>query len=770
MALTAKVTPSFTWPDASKVTLARLRLTARPTVELLGTLITSQLADGAVTLPKLDAALRGRFVNVKDAPYGAVGDGVTNDTPSIMLALATLKAAGGGVLRIPKGRYLMNKTVDGYAIGQYEAGNNYALLIDFPNCIIEGDGMGLTVLVAGTVSTTIIYGSAGNIGIKGITFEQGDASTDFAACATTLSRTGLDPNTATNFIDQGWTLATMIYFVGTPGAYISNIFVQECELLNPVRYGIGLGWAKNVRFANNLIKYYDGFLPPVHAQTALGAGRVGIFSGHEHVQDVTVVGNNFNGNVAGTAYSTYHGSPPGTIYYTQIAADGFVWFGLGGNITVTGNTIRNYALEACNLPTGPVVCSNNVFTTVGVGTPSAVAMFMAPSSPNDTDVDKRTYVFNSNTVIGGAAGFVGKGPIYAATLPCPYFRAICNDNIFEGVTFPVGVIGAEVFECNGNISTDCTTFFTCDATAPAAAYPLVDFRSKFFVFADNVIVGCTAVGYHFSYPMQDNGVIVISGGVIQKGLYHAGFVAPTAGTTYNVLVNDVVFVDSAGLECAPLFNDPISPDVKFVRHFGRPFHTDTSPRTPALGYRKGDVLRNTARSKGGVLFWEAIGDGIGGATFEPVFSACRGVMAQGRIYALSAATPVELLPQLEGQAPRMVSLSVINAKACTWSGGGNTVLRVRTKPVTGSPITLADIPIAKLITGTTLVAQADITFFKPADDVGGFGGATIVGSGIEVVGWDTVLNSAVNLVTNAANTDGPVVIAAQCFLEYATSV
>lgn len=48
-------------------------------------------------------------VSVKD--FGAVGDGVTNDTAAILLAVAALKAAGGGTLLFPAGTYLITAAI-----------------------------------------------------------------------------------------------------------------------------------------------------------------------------------------------------------------------------------------------------------------------------------------------------------------------------------------------------------------------------------------------------------------------------------------------------------------------------------------------------------------------------------------------------------------------------------------------------------------------------------------------------------------------------------
>src|SRR4249920_2907489 len=67
----------------------------------------SHNADGTL----IDAGTALSWINVKDAAYGAAGDGVTNDTTAINNAIAAV--AAGGTLYFPPGRYM---TDGGHAI------------------------------------------------------------------------------------------------------------------------------------------------------------------------------------------------------------------------------------------------------------------------------------------------------------------------------------------------------------------------------------------------------------------------------------------------------------------------------------------------------------------------------------------------------------------------------------------------------------------------------------------------------------------------------
>jgi polygalacturonase len=64
-------------------------------------------------------------LNVKD--FGAMGDGVTDDTAAILAALDTLMAVPkGGTLYFPKGIYIVKYTIQ--LVGAY--GHNYTIIGD----------------------------------------------------------------------------------------------------------------------------------------------------------------------------------------------------------------------------------------------------------------------------------------------------------------------------------------------------------------------------------------------------------------------------------------------------------------------------------------------------------------------------------------------------------------------------------------------------------------------------------------------------------------
>jgi Pectate lyase superfamily protein len=70
------------------------------------------------------------FVSIKDAPFGAKGNGVDDDTAAIVAAIAFMKARGGGTLYFPKGHYKTTATI----------------AVDFDGLKIQGEGLGASFI------------------------------------------------------------------------------------------------------------------------------------------------------------------------------------------------------------------------------------------------------------------------------------------------------------------------------------------------------------------------------------------------------------------------------------------------------------------------------------------------------------------------------------------------------------------------------------------------------------------------------------------------
>lgn len=64
------------------------------------------IADGSVGLSKLNFQLG--YLNAQNPPYNAKGNGTNDDTAAIQAALNDAAAAGGGVVFLPRGNYLIN--------------------------------------------------------------------------------------------------------------------------------------------------------------------------------------------------------------------------------------------------------------------------------------------------------------------------------------------------------------------------------------------------------------------------------------------------------------------------------------------------------------------------------------------------------------------------------------------------------------------------------------------------------------------------------------
>lgn len=199
-------------------------------------------------LKSLGVTVGTAFANVKDPVYGAKGDGVTNDTAAIQAAIDAVELAGGGVVLIPYGTYLVNA----------------ALTIDNPG------GNGVVILGVGapniqtTVSNANVFTITGatNCQIKDVLIDVatsvGANSTGYAisiaADGVVLDNVKVSYKTATYQFTRavsalGSSAFTMRggYYKGLAGVFITatahaagDIIIDGCRIIATAANGIAL--------------------------------------------------------------------------------------------------------------------------------------------------------------------------------------------------------------------------------------------------------------------------------------------------------------------------------------------------------------------------------------------------------------------------------------------------------------------------------------------------------------------------------------------------
>lgn len=157
----------------------------------------------------------GLAINVKDTRFGAVGDGVVDDTAAINAALVYADTLGGGTVYLPKGTYLVSQF----------ASSDSAVLLEHDNVHIVGAGRGVTelILAANTAKHLVNIKNCSKVSIRSMS---------------------LNGNRTNQAVDSGF---HALRLSAANEATADDLFIQEA-----IHYGIGgqAGSVHRVRLTN----------------------------------------------------------------------------------------------------------------------------------------------------------------------------------------------------------------------------------------------------------------------------------------------------------------------------------------------------------------------------------------------------------------------------------------------------------------------------------------------------------------------------------------
>lgn len=198
------------------------------------------IVDGnPVNLSTAVSSFSGMFINVKDPQFGAIGDGVTNDTVAITNAIAAADDAGGGVIVFPPGTYLtgsISTSVDNIALlgfGQATIRFNSSGNLTFTDDTIDAlkHIKGFRFETSGTPDRFLNFGAGGqNVVIEDCVFDT-DGTTDEVIL--------FDGASGTYYINRCRFLVSTTQSnaaLNHAGGANKNIYVSDCFFLMPASY------------------------------------------------------------------------------------------------------------------------------------------------------------------------------------------------------------------------------------------------------------------------------------------------------------------------------------------------------------------------------------------------------------------------------------------------------------------------------------------------------------------------------------------------------
>jgi hypothetical protein len=150
----------------------------------------------ATDLDSAFAAVAGlRYFVVTDPAYGAVGDGVTNNLGAFQAAINAANAAGGGVVFVPRGTFLINGTLTTYATVAMLGADRATSFINVTNAaatfmtgapLSSIASLTITPSAADYTGTLILATSTGGVRVRDVQISGNVSGSLFSAAAAAL--------------------------------------------------------------------------------------------------------------------------------------------------------------------------------------------------------------------------------------------------------------------------------------------------------------------------------------------------------------------------------------------------------------------------------------------------------------------------------------------------------------------------------------------------------------------------------------------------------
>lgn len=445
--------------------------------------------------------------NVKD--YGALGDGATDDTSAINDAITACNAAGGGIVTIPEGTYII--------------GSGGVVLKS--NVILRGVGYSSSLKLKDATTANVIYYPGSQISRAGIEYLQVDGNKSGQSNGVDLEQYGVAVNGSDCWMDHVWIHDTQrsATFLTGPRWDISHVYVKDAGKAGAGgsiigRSGIVLGdsvatTSSRVHdcFVDTVlehgIKLYDGTTDSsVENCLVTGSGDRGIYI--EGGDSVSVIGNQCYSNAVCGIF---------------IGASGHA----GNDCVVSGNTIRNTTGHGILLTAqaGGVVSGNSVNGSSQYGIYA-------------TDSSRVTVSGNECHGNGTSGGYAGISLYQSSN--CSITGNVSSNN---GTT---GSRGYGIYTWDGgtasinNVISGNRCFDTASGTSKKQAYGVLTANSSdYVVLAGNDLSG----NFTAAYSLTGSNNTIDTGG---------GHVTKTFGPYY---LNDVPATDSPTLSLG-YFNAP----------------------------------------------------------------------------------------------------------------------------------------------------------------------------------------------------------------------